>query len=193
MRRSPMFLAILALSCAQMYAQTALPARAARIEFTGPFGMMNAVMRTAIADGRRMSPLTLEEDTTAFIMLPTCRTRAFTVSGSTRLVGDVSSLMRVLTVPDDPRRGVVVWTIASELVDAGTGKVLQKGLFRGASARATGPMDTTFSSTFSVNLARFKGRTVYVKMIFLVEPEMLNGRRMDIVDVRALRQRNSLR
>lgn len=160
------------------------PVKATYIEFTGPYGAMSATIRAVLTGGPTDLPLLFAETNTN-PPIPTYATKPFIVTSASRITGDIVSPMRVTAVPKSPTRSMTEWRIAMQIVDYTTGAVLNNRVAGGIWASNTRPIDTVLHGWLKADLAAFAGRKVFLQMKVLAEPEMWQGRRLDLVEVKS--------
>lgn len=169
----------------------AAPVKATHIQFTGPYGAMSATIRAVLTGGANDLPLLFTE-ATAPPLMAFFITKPFDVTSASRITGDIVSPMRVAAMPKGPSRSAVAWCVGIEVIDAVSNEALIKnGIALGVWRFNKQPIDTVLNGRIKADLSAFAGHRVYLRMRVLVEPEMLPGHRLDIVEVQS-KQQNSI-
>lgn len=183
MKRLSLLIAVFVITSPLFLHAQSVSGKGTRIEYTGPFGAMNATIRATLISGKKNTPLFFEDDITDHPISPRFATKPFMVTPGLRITGNFSSYLHVIALPQGPTRGEVIWCIAMRMFDATTGEALGKWLPTGVWHHAYQPMDTILGGPFKVDLSAFIGRKVHLRLHILVEPEMLEGQQVSIVDI----------
>ncbi len=176
MRRSPLVLAVVFLALAQLQAQAqtsvSVPSKATRIEYAAPYAAMSVTDRAILTDGVSSTALVFEEAQSPMPLWQYYTTNPVHVVPGMQLSNEAVSVIRITAMPPDPRRGplCVMWNVCINLVDATSGKVLQR-VSPVLWCTVQHSLDTVMSSIRRLDLTEYSGRTVYLKMIVAPDPE----------------------